>query len=73
MKSYIKIFGPPARPAIKALERISIEMPEVCIMNTDLAMSPPLEGEPLMWYFGGQISEERCGNILSESRESLEE
>jgi hypothetical protein len=26
-----------------------------------------------MWYFGGQISEERCGTIISESRESLGE
>jgi len=33
MKSYIKIFGPPTLTVIKALEKIAVEMPEVCIMN----------------------------------------
>ena len=75
MKSYIKIYGPPVRPAIKALEKIAIEMPEVCIMNTDLSISPPMEGELLMNYFGGSdvISPQRCGKIISKSRESLGE
>jgi hypothetical protein len=75
MKSYIKIYGPPVMEAIKALEKIAIDMPEVCIMDTDLAISPPMEGEPLANYFGGLglISEERCGTIISESRESLGE
>ena len=75
MKSYIKIYGPPIGSAIKALEKISIDMHEVCIMSTDLAISPPMEGEPLANYFGGlgEISEQRCGNIISKSRESLGE
>ncbi len=75
MKSYIKVYGPPVRAAIKALEKISIDMPEVCIMNTDLSISPPMEGELLMNYFGGNevISPQRCGKIISKSRESLGE
>ncbi len=34
MISFIKIYGPPILKAIKALEKIAVEMPEVCIMNT---------------------------------------
>ena len=34
MKSYIKLYGPPILKAIKTLEKISIDMPEVCIMNS---------------------------------------
>jgi len=34
MISYIELYGPPVLKAIKALEKISIEMPEVCIMDT---------------------------------------
>ena len=37
MKSYIKIIGPPIFDTIKALEKIAVDMPEVCIM------SPPIE------------------------------
>ena len=34
MKSIIKLYGPPIYKAIKALERIAVDMPEVCIMDT---------------------------------------
>ncbi len=75
MRSYIKIYGPPIGAAIKALEKISIDMPEVCIMNTDLSIEPPMEAQLLINYFGGNeaISGERCGKIISKSRESLGE
>jgi len=33
MISYIKIYGPPILEAIKELEKIAVDMPEVCIMN----------------------------------------
>ena len=33
MRSYIKIFGPPIIEALKELEKIAIDMPEVCIMD----------------------------------------
>jgi len=32
-RSYIKLYGPPALEAIRALEKISVEIPEVSIMN----------------------------------------
>lgn len=37
MKSYVKIFGPPLLKAIKTLEKIAVDMPEVCIMDTTIA------------------------------------
>jgi len=46
MISYVKLYGPPLAKAIKALEKISIEIPEVCIMNTyiNLMYSAPSPG-----------------------------
>jgi len=75
MKSYIKIYGPPVVKAIKELEKVAIDMPEVCIMTQEFAIGPPFgSGESLQNYFGPDvISEERCNNIISKSRESLGE
>ena len=36
MISYVKIYGPPLLAALKALEKVAIDMPEVCIMNTTI-------------------------------------
>jgi len=33
MRSYIKIYGPPILEAIKELEKVAVDMPEVCIME----------------------------------------
>jgi hypothetical protein len=33
MRSYIKIYGPPIFEALRELERIAVDMPEVCIMD----------------------------------------
>lgn len=33
MRSYIKIYGPPVYDAIKALEKLAIDVPQVCIMD----------------------------------------
>jgi hypothetical protein len=33
MRSYIKIYGPPILEAIKELEKLAVDMPEVCIMD----------------------------------------
>ncbi|HUV34418.1 MAG TPA: hypothetical protein VMW22_05775 [Candidatus Desulfaltia sp.] len=89
MISYIKLFGPPIYDAIKALEKITIDMPEVCIMDTMIAASVPAQGygtddrmggTPLVPggvynYFLelGEITRERCDNIISKSGESLGE
>jgi hypothetical protein len=36
MKSYIKIYGPPISEALKALRKVAIDFPEVCVMDTAL-------------------------------------
>jgi hypothetical protein len=33
MRSYIKIYGPPILEAIRELEKVAIDMPEVCVMD----------------------------------------
>jgi len=90
MISYVKIYGPPLLAALKALEKVAIGMPEVCIMDTTIQAAvgaPEIPGasfgssnmsfdtsEGVMSFFGiGNISEERCNNIISKSGESLGE
>jgi len=75
MKSYIKIYGPPILKAIKALEKVALDFPEVCIMDTVIAVSGPQFNTPegISDFFGGapHITVERCSNIISGSGESL--
>jgi hypothetical protein len=77
MKTYIKIYGPPYLEAIRALEGIAIDMPEVCVMSSML-----LHGNPLLdsidWIYNyfknlGEIEYERCDKIISESGQTLGE
>ena len=92
MISYIKLYGPPVYDAVKALEKMSINMPEVCIMDTIIASTIPsssygpddrMGGTPLIpggtsgvyEYFRdlGEITKERCSNIISSSGGDLGE
>ena len=41
MKSYIKIYGPPHRKAIIELEKIAVDMPQVCILDTMISREIP--------------------------------
>jgi thiamine biosynthesis protein ThiC len=82
MISYIKLYGPPVYDAIKELEKIAIDMPEVCIMDTIIA-SPgtgmSLGSEGIHNYFIDigvsmqDITYERCDTIISKSGEKLGE
>lgn len=78
MKSYIKIYGPPILKAVKKLEKLAIEMPEVSIMNTNFVPGLSRPGfiddnitsdtlmdniQGIMTYFGGE-------GIISEERSS---
>ena len=47
MRSYIKIYGPPILEAIKELEKLAVDMPEVCIMDCVIArdLSPQITKE----------------------------
>jgi hypothetical protein len=80
--SYVKIYGPPVLKAIKELEKIAVDMPEVCIMDTMIAMTPDYtsfyaEPENVAEYFSApapvEIDVERCGTIISKSGERLGE
>lgn len=89
MKSYIKIFGPPLQKALVELEKIAIDMPEVCVMDTVISyeIHPSLakdigghvlsHGETVSNYYfsrtGVSVPRERCENIISKSGESLGE
>ena len=75
MRTYIEIYGPPLLRAIKELERIAVDMPQVCIMDTILAGAPTFTYDATHDYFaiipGSKITKERCGKIVSGSREML--
>jgi hypothetical protein len=77
--SFIKIYGPPVLKTIKALEKISVDMPEVCIMNTILAGDYPImyrDPTVIADYFStvsSDIEVERGNNIISKSGEKLGE
>ena len=80
LKSNIKLYGPPILKAIRELEKISIDMPEVCIMDTVIASTgADYAGSAREFstqdYFSplGEISMERCDNIISKSGETLGE
>ena len=40
MKSYVKILGPPLLDAIRALDKIAVDMKEVCVMNPLIQLAP---------------------------------
>jgi len=71
MKSYVRIYGPPLLKALKALEKLAVNMPEVCIMDTMIESAMPQFNaqEGVMNYFStmGGITEKRCGTIISKS------
>jgi hypothetical protein len=77
MKSFIKIYGPPILKALKELETVAVDFPEVCIMDTVIAAGGPQFNTPegVADFFGGSadITVERCSNIISQSGESLGE
>ena len=77
MKSYVKIYGPPLLKAIRALEKVAIGMPQVCIMDSMIDSTMPTMSSPegIINYFAvvGGVSTERCGTIISKSGEKLRE
>jgi hypothetical protein len=87
--SYIKIIGPPVLKAVKELEKIAIDMPEVCIMNNKILTDIPsgiaedIGGESIPYeeivsrhFFrrtGVKLPIKRCHNIISNSGKTLGE
>ena len=82
-KSYIKIYGPPVLEAIEALENLSIDMPEVCIMNPIIYSIPDYNErfqdlDQVRDYFSnvrslGEIELEQCDKLISKTGDSLGE
>jgi len=79
--SFVKVYGPPVLKSIKALEKIAVDMPEVCIMDTVIAGTPDYttafsDPDYTAMYFQSipettEIEVERCNNIISKSGERL--
>jgi len=60
-KSFIKLYGPPIVKALKVLENLAVDNPEVCIMHFIVANLSP----------GGAVQE--CEALISKSKEDLGE
>ena len=79
--SYVRLYGPPIMKAIRELEKLAVDMPETCIMNTILANAPQLNAylnDPgaTAEYFSSiplDVKVERCGTIISKSGDLLGE
>ncbi len=75
--SFIKIYGPPVLKAIQELEKIAVNMPEVCIMDTIIENLPDhTNPDYVANYFESiptEVEVERCSNIISKSGEKLGE
>lgn len=56
MISYVKIYGPPLLAALKALEKVAIDMPEVCIMDTTIQVAVGAPEIPGASFGAGDIS-----------------
>lgn len=73
MRSYVKIYGPPVMKTIKALEKIAVGMPEVCIMDTVIEMSGPMNEDQQieelasLYFKPLDVPKERCDRIISKS------
>jgi len=71
MKSYVRIYGPPLLKAMRTLEKLAINTPEVCIMDSMIETAAPQFNtqEGIMNYFStvGGIPDKRCATILSKS------
>ena len=87
MISYVKLYGPPLMKALRALEKVAVDMPEVCIMDTNIqaTLNMPVASygstslgfdstHGIMEYFGVEgMPEERCDTIISKSGHKLGE
>jgi len=60
MRSYIKIYGPPILEALRELEKLAVDMPEVCIMDYVIArdLSPHMARE-----VGGSTVQPLSGSV----------
>jgi uncharacterized protein YegP (UPF0339 family) len=75
MRTFIKLIGPPIVKAIRELNKIAINTPEVCVMDPNIATNilEFRDFSEIHNYFGGisSISKERCSAMISTSGEKL--
>jgi hypothetical protein len=75
LKSYVRVYGPPLLKAIRALEKLAVNMPEVCIMDSMIEASLPQFNtrDGVRNYFTAinDISEQRCDTIISKSEKKM--
>jgi len=60
LRSYIKIYGPPILKAIRALEKIAVDVPEVCVMSTMISTQIP---KYLARDLGGESIDRKYGDF----------
>ncbi len=72
MRMFIKLYGPPLGKALRALEKVGWQTPEVCIMDTFIETYPAnfYTAENTVDHFkmsSDVVSRERCSNIIADS------
>jgi hypothetical protein len=73
MRSYIKIYGPPVYEAIRALEKLAFDVPEVTIMDTIIEFESDFIGDEdaMLAYFSAipelEVTKTRSVKIISRS------
>ena len=72
---FVKVIGPPYLEAIRALEKIALDTPEICIMNTILMHGNPYL-DSLDWIYNyfkglGKVSYQWCARIISKHGQLL--
>ena len=77
MISYVKIVWPPIHDAIIALEKIAVDLPQICVMDHAILenVSKSIASDIGGWFDnrGVTVPIERCNDIISKSGESLGE
>jgi uncharacterized protein YegP (UPF0339 family) len=75
LRTFIKLFGPPIAKAIRELEKIAINTPQVCVMDTFIqtGIDNLQTYDDVYNYFAplGSIEKERCSNMISNSGQKL--
>jgi len=77
MRSFVKLEGNAIKDGVKALEKLALGMPEVCIMNSYIQSERPLFNTMTgtLEYFevsGEEAMEKRCATIVSKSGVKLD-
>jgi hypothetical protein len=73
MKTYVKLEGKDVKKGIKALEKLAVDIPEVCITNTFIQSNPDLFNTQtgiLNYFPSGVGMEKRCMTIISADKDT---